>query len=77
MGALALLAACACSPAASARDADSQAEAPPEGETPVPALEDYGPAPELENEVWLNTDRPLRLRDLRGKVVLLEMWTFG
>ena len=35
------------------------------------------PAPELENEVWLNTDQPLRLADLRGQVVLLDMWTFG
>jgi thiol-disulfide isomerase/thioredoxin len=40
-------------------------------------LENLGPAPELENEVWLNTDHPLRLRDVRGQVVLLEMWTFG
>jgi hypothetical protein len=27
--------------------------------------------------VWLNTNEPLRLEDLRGKVVLLDMWTFG
>ncbi len=39
-------------------------------------LEDLGPAPELNNTVWLNVDHPLRLADLRGKVVLLEMWTF-
>ena len=39
-------------------------------------LPDYGPAPELENSVWLNVDHPLRLQDLRGKVVLLDMWTF-
>jgi thiol-disulfide isomerase/thioredoxin len=39
-------------------------------------LPDLGAAPELTNEVWLNTDRPLRLTDLRGKVVLLDMWTF-
>jgi len=38
---------------------------------------DLGPAPELTNEVWLNVDTPLRLADLRGKVVALEMWTFG
>jgi hypothetical protein len=25
---------------------------------------------------WLNTDSPLRLQDLRGKLVLLDFWTF-
>ncbi|MBI3160351.1 MAG: redoxin domain-containing protein [Chloroflexi bacterium] len=40
-------------------------------------LQDLGVAPELTNVVWLNAERPLRLADLRGKVVLLEMWTFG
>lgn len=40
-------------------------------------LDDLGPAPELTNQVWLNIDRPLRLAELRGRVVLLEMWTFG
>jgi hypothetical protein len=29
--------------------------------------------PEME---WLNTDRPVTLRELRGKLVLLEFWTF-
>ena len=53
-----------------------------ESETPslparVPNLRDQGPAPELMNEVWLNTDQPLRLADLSGHVVLLDMWTFG
>lgn len=38
---------------------------------------DLGPAPELTNDTWLNVDAPLRLADLRGKVVALEMWTFG
>ena len=41
------------------------------------SLPDLGPAPELTNETWLNVDSPLRLADLRGKVVALEMWTFG
>ena len=41
------------------------------------SLPDLGTAPELQNEIWLNTDRPLRLAELRGKVVLLDMWTFG
>jgi thiol-disulfide isomerase/thioredoxin len=58
---------------------DSPASDPPTAvPTAVPvALEDLGPAPELNNQVWLNTDHPLRLKDLRGKVVLLDMWTFG
>jgi len=45
---------------------------------PKPAsLPDLGPAPELTNNIWLNVDAPLRLADLRGKVVIVEMWTFG
>ncbi len=55
-----------------------EVQKPVEASKPVRAdLEDLGPAPELVNEVWLNTDQPLRLEDLRGKVVLLDMWTFG
>ena len=54
----------------------------PESELPEPmpktaSLSDLGPAPELTNEVWLNVDAPLRLADLRGKVVAIDMWTFG
>ena len=41
------------------------------------SLPDLGPAPELTNEIWLNVDSPLRLADLRGNVVIVEMWTFG
>lgn len=41
------------------------------------SLTNFGPAPELANEVWLNVDGPLRLADLRGRVVLIDMWTFG
>jgi hypothetical protein len=44
---------------------------------PAVNLPNLGPAPELNNEVWLNTDSPLRLADLRGKVVALDMWTFS
>lgn len=25
---------------------------------------------------WLNSDRPLTMSELRGKIVLLEFWTF-
>jgi hypothetical protein len=53
-----------------------------ESEAPEPmpinaSFPDLGPAPELTNEVWLNVDAPLRLADLRGKVVAIDMWTFG
>ncbi len=41
------------------------------------AFANLGPAPELQNEIWLNTDQPFRLADLRGSVVLIDMWTFG
>jgi thiol-disulfide isomerase/thioredoxin len=40
------------------------------------SLPDLGAAPELANNTWLNVPAPLRLAQLRGKVVLLEMWTF-
>jgi hypothetical protein len=44
---------------------------------PAQILPDLGPAPDIANEEWLNTDQPLNLAALRGKVVLLEFWTFG
>ena len=25
---------------------------------------------------WLNTDRPLSFQDLRGKLVILDFWTY-
>jgi thiol-disulfide isomerase/thioredoxin len=51
-------------------------EEPVDATTIQAQLTDLGEAPELTNEVWLNTEGPLRLADLRGQVVLLEMWTF-
>jgi uncharacterized protein YceK len=47
------------------------------GDISAESLEDLGPAPEWQNETWLNTNQPLYLQDLRGKVVLVDMWTFG
>jgi DNA-binding beta-propeller fold protein YncE len=42
--------------------------------------EQQGPiaAPELDGAVdWLNVAAPIRMADLRGKVVILDFWTYG
>ena len=59
----------ACGPAASSAQDSKSA---PAGNN----LPDLGMAPELTNNTWLNVAAPLRLANLRGKVVLLDMWTF-
>ncbi len=48
----------------------------PEQATLLASLPSKGPAPELNNKVWLNSE-PLKLADLRGKVVMVEFWTFA
>jgi thiol-disulfide isomerase/thioredoxin len=84
-----LLAACTALPAQqptnAPMDSGNSNQAAPNMPQPTPSPQgpaaanypDLGPAPELTNEVWLNTSGPLHLKDLRGKVVLLDMWTFG
>ena len=70
----------ACAPTAGSNPADRQAM-PAAAETSDPFaasgvrvdLPDLGNAPELQNDVWLNADHPLRLAELRGRVVLLDM----
>jgi thiol-disulfide isomerase/thioredoxin len=42
-----------------------------------PSLQYFGPAPELVGKTWLNVDHRVCLADLRGRVVLIDMWTFG
>ena len=48
---------------------DSADEGPLAGTIPAPAFPD-----DLD---WLNVSRPLTLAELRGKVVLLDFWTYG
>ena len=58
----------------------SQASSQSQADSTMPklaSLPDLGQAPELTNETWLNVDSPLHIADLRGKVVIVEMWTFG
>ncbi len=43
----------------------------------MPEYEGKVNAPEFPADLeWLNTDRPLSIRELRGKIVLLDFWTY-
>jgi len=33
------------------------------------------PAPELDGTAWINTGKPLKIKDLKGKIVILDFWT--
>ncbi len=51
--------------------------AEPAHETASAALPDYGPAPSFAGvDDWLNS-RPLTMQELRGKVVLIDFWTYS
>ncbi|HKG52768.1 MAG TPA: redoxin domain-containing protein [Anaerolineales bacterium] len=56
---------------------DMQAQSMDASMPKLASLPDLGPAPELMNDTWLNVDAPYHIADLRGKVVIVEMWTFG
>jgi cytochrome c biogenesis protein CcdA/thiol-disulfide isomerase/thioredoxin len=54
--------------------------AAPEAEEDAVKLYEYGPAPEFaDTERWFNTpgDKPLTMKGLRGKVVLIDFWTYS
>jgi cytochrome c biogenesis protein CcdA/thiol-disulfide isomerase/thioredoxin len=58
-------------------DARQEAMMTTEPEETALELDDLGPAPELTGiTAWINS-RPLTMAELRGKVVLVEFWTFG
>lgn len=62
-------------PAPSPKAASYQAEA--EELEPMSQYEGKVNAPDFpEGLEWLNTGRPLSLRELRGKIVLLDFWTY-
>jgi DNA-binding beta-propeller fold protein YncE len=47
-------------------------------DTTVQSYAGTTPAPEFPVGLdWLNTDRPLALAQLRGKIVILDFWTYG
>jgi len=53
------------------------ANAPVSAAEPQPALTDEGPMPDLSGAVaWLNSP-PLTRKSLRGKVVLVDFWTYS
>ena len=80
--AIALLAA-ACTSAGDADSAGSSTSSSTAGaiETPAVVEQSYAgtvPAPEFPDGLdWINTDQPIRLGDLTGKIVLLDFWTYG
>ena len=56
---------------------DVAAASGPADDTPPVPLHDLGPAPELDGiTAWINSDAR-SLASLRGKVVLVQFWTFG
>lgn len=52
------------------------ADSEPANEEITRLLKDLGPAPEFEALTWINAD-PMTLADLRGRVVLVEFWSYG
>lgn len=48
------------------------------GQSQLPGQGQLKKAPEFPGDLqWLNTDHPLSLKELRGKIVLLDFWTYS
>ncbi|WP_010583918.1 thioredoxin-like domain-containing protein [Schlesneria paludicola] len=76
---LALVLALVCHrPALSADDADpKKAPKPPNADEVENPFPNRHPAPDLDGGVeWLNSSGPISIKDLRGKIVLIDFWTF-
>jgi cytochrome c biogenesis protein CcdA/thiol-disulfide isomerase/thioredoxin len=61
-------------------EAAAEAAPMPESEGPGSGLPVLGRAPDfVDNQRWFNTpsDRPLTMRSLRGRVVLVDFWTYS
>jgi cytochrome c biogenesis protein CcdA/thiol-disulfide isomerase/thioredoxin len=68
------------SPSSGLGKAVAEAALSPHGGAPGSGLPVLGKAPELvDTQRWFNTpgDRPLHLRSLRGRVVLIDFWTYS
>lgn len=55
--------------------ANRPTEPSPEQSSLLASLKSQGAAPELFNQVWLNS-QPLKLANLRGQVIVVDFWTF-
>ena len=55
-------------------------EAPPYRKVSIMSQSSYfgtTPAPDFPQGLdWLNTQRPLSMEDLKGKIVILDFWTY-
>ena len=60
-----------------ADEADAKKAPAPQAEEVENPFPNRHPAPDLDGGVeWLNTNGPISIKDLRGKIVLIDFWTF-
>jgi thiol-disulfide isomerase/thioredoxin len=55
---------------------ESSSRAVAQSSHPLTGVRGPGPAPSWKNTSWLNSEGPLALEGLRGRVVLLNFWVF-